>query len=256
MASLYGCPSAVMLRLVKICSLFHILSSASMFMSSTVPTPTVYVRHGRRLSALYEDGGGDIVHVLQTFNSSKLRKRKRVCCLHAGCTRQPSFGSKQSNSPTFCAEHRQPDDIDLRNRRCMYAEGCSRWPFYGDPNDRVKMFCWEHKNGSHVDVVRKRCEHEGCERWPSFAEVGQTSPSFCRQHALACHVDVKHRRCDIQGCNRQPIFGSQRDGRMIHCGRHRMEGEVDLKHLRARRQKGQELTNSSKAAIQQNKLDE
>uniref|UniRef100_A0A6U6DXA4 EsV-1-7 n=1 Tax=Guillardia theta TaxID=55529 RepID=A0A6U6DXA4_GUITH len=231
--------STAMLCLLRICSLFHVLSSASILTSSSPQVPANWGEmRVSRYSRRPEDSG-----------TSVPPKKKRSSCKEAGCSRQPSFGSKQARGPVFCSEHRRPEDIDLRNRRCMYAEGCSRWPFYGNQYDRVKMFCWEHKNESHVDVVRKRCEHEGCERWPSFAEVGQSSPSFCRKHALSCHVDVKHKRCVVHGCSRQPIFGSPQGGRMVHCARHKQEDEVDLKHLvRTRKSKGQDQTNSSSIA--------
>lgn len=60
--------------------------------------------------------------------------------------------------PRFCARHKLPGMMDVRNRRCEHA-GCTRQPSYGQEGQR-RQFCFTHKREGDVDVKSTRYARE------------------------------------------------------------------------------------------------
>ena len=88
-----------------------------------------------------------------------------VSCVSQGCQKARLFGIR-GGVPLYCATHRLPDQIDVKNKRCQF-HGCVRQASYGDSHTRMKIACAKHRLHWHVDLKheRKRCAApEGCRK--------------------------------------------------------------------------------------------
>ena len=54
--------------------------------------------------------------------SDSTRKRKR--CEHAGCTTRPNFNLEGEKRGRFCAEHKSPGMVNVKDKRCEHAGWC------------------------------------------------------------------------------------------------------------------------------------
>lgn len=68
--------------------------------------------------------------------------------------------TKYLRQPRFCARHKLPGMMDVRNRRCE-EPGCTRQPSYGMEGQR-RQFCFTHKRAGDVDVKSTRCVSGVC----------------------------------------------------------------------------------------------
>lgn len=74
-------------------------------------------------------------------------------------TRNTAHGTRRNPKrttlqPRFCARHKLPGMMDVRNRRCE-EPGCTRQPSYGKEGQR-RQFCFTHKRPGDVDVKSTR----------------------------------------------------------------------------------------------------
>ena len=112
--------------------LFSLLSSAAalsfLFVPSVLPSPCA------PLNALVDRGNGRDTERLRLGHSINI--------------------NINTQQPRFCARHKLPGMMDVRNRRCEEPD-CTRQPSYGKEGQR-RQFCFTHKRPGDVDVKSTR----------------------------------------------------------------------------------------------------
>lgn len=184
-------------------------------------------------------------------------------CQYSGCKSiHPVFGNKGGRG-RFCAEHRLPEMIDVRNARCKHPLGCDKQgtfgiigqlgaycvmhktadmvdlrhakcgengcktrPNFGNIGEKATK-CSQHKTAGMVNLTKKQCNHDGCEMCPNYGIIGTKTPIFCSNHKTDDMVDVRHRTCEFLGCRTRPSFGNNNEIPRF-CSEHRALGMVDV----------------------------
>ena len=116
-------------------------------------------------------------------------------CGEPGCKKFPTYNLEGSEHGNFCARHKQPGMVDVKNKRCAHAGGCKKWPSFNVPGAKSGIVCGSHRLEGMVDVRSKKCEHPGCTRQPKFNIPSDRTGRFCSHHKEAGMVDVKNSRC-------------------------------------------------------------
>ncbi|CAM9649027.1 unnamed protein product, partial [Ectocarpus sp. 4 AP-2014] len=171
-------------------------------------------------------------------------------CEEPNCTRQPSYG-KEGQRRQFCFTHKREGDVDVKSTRCK-STGCPKHAMYGRPGE-MPQYCSAHKAEDMVDVKkRRRCNADNCERRASYALDGEKA-AFCSAHKQAGHVNVNNRRCEFHGCSRRPVFSFQGE-KPRFCLAHKLDGMQDSRlnaEGRGRARAGAASRPSQVAAAQQ-----
>ena len=152
-------------------------------------------------------------------------------CEQAGCGKQPTYNIEGSPIARFCATHKTPDMVDVKNSRCEQA-GCSKQPAFNIEGSLVARFCATHKLAGMVNVISKRCEQAGCGKQPTYNTEGSLVARFCTTHKLPGMVDVKHTRCEQAGCGKQPAYNTEGSLVARFCTTHKLAGMINIKNKR------------------------
>ena len=156
-------------------------------------------------------------------------------CQHEGCVSiSPVFNLEGEVRGRFCAQHKLPNMVDVKNKRCEHV-GCGKLsPVFNFEGKVGGRFCTQHKLPNMVNVKSRRCEHVGCTKInPTFNLEGEARGRFCTQHKLPIMVDVKSRRCEHVGCTKiTPCFNYEGEVRGRFCAQHKLPIMVDVKHKR------------------------
>jgi hypothetical protein len=135
----------------------------------------------------------------------------------------------------YCATHKQPGMVDVRNKRCAQP-GCTKLsPSFNADGEALGLYCVTHKQPGMVDVRNKRCAQPGCTKLsPSFNADGEALGLYCVTHKQPGMVDVRNKRCAQLGCTVHAWYG--RPGCMsTHCATHRAPGEIRYPRARCER---------------------
>ncbi|CAE8739027.1 unnamed protein product [Polarella glacialis] len=116
---------------------------------------------------------------------------------HRKCTcgrSQPSFGFRDDERPTCCAQCKSSDMVDIKSKMCNC--GRSR-PSFGLPDDARPTCCAQCKSSDMVDIKHKMCN---CGRSrPSFGLPDDARPTCCAKCRSPDMVDKVSRRCVVCG---------------------------------------------------------
>ena len=67
----------------------------------------------------------------------------------------------------YCAEHKQPGMMNVKNKKCI-SPGCPKRPHFNQPGETGGLYCAEHKHPGMTDVTNKKCITSGCPKVPVF----------------------------------------------------------------------------------------
>ena len=156
---------------------------------------------GCNLSGIYGrvDYGSPGLNVSLSMSFDKLQNGSRLVAAggaHHKAGARPTgaqgkaHGKLVGGKERFCAAHRRPGDVNLRNKRCR-AAGCLRSPSFGLPSHLrpCAALATQAADASHAAAK------------PNVA-------LYCRQHCPAGWVDLRNRRCDQ--CHRRATWGERR----------------------------------------------
>jgi hypothetical protein len=146
--------------------------------------------------------------------------------------KQPCYNLPNEHFGKFCASHKTPDMVNVRERRCEH-EGCLKKPFYNAPLETRGRFCKEHKEDGMIDVLSDSCRHEGCNKRATFNYSGQMA-KFCSIHKENGMIDVKTRRCEYEDCRTVPVFNLPGTKRGVFCSNHKKDGMEDVRNPRCK----------------------
>ena len=154
---------------------------------------------GCNLSGIYGrvDYGSPGLNVSLSMSFDKLQNGSRLVAAggaHHKAGARPTgaqgkaHGKLVGGKERFCAAHRRPGDVNLRNKRCR-AAGCLRSPSFGLPSHLrpCAALATQAADASHAAAK------------PNVA-------LYCRQHCPAGWVDLRNRRCDQ--CHRRISYQS------------------------------------------------
>jgi hypothetical protein len=114
-------------------------------------------------------------------------KHKR--CREIGCQKQPIFNVAGILQGLYCAEHKQPGMVDVKNKRC---EQCQTKAWYGCPG-LAPTRCAQHRDINMIPHPRRKCEYDKC---PETATYGVKScPERCEAHKQRTDRDLVLHRC-------------------------------------------------------------
>ena len=145
-------------------------------------------------------------------------------CEHDGCEKRPVFNVRGAKKGRYCADHKLPGMVDVKNPHCEH-EGCEKWPGFNVRGAKKGRYCADHKLPGMVDVMNPHCEHDGCEKRPVFDVRGAKKGRYCTDHKLPGMVDVKNPKCEHDGCEKRPSFGVP-GRRPSRCFQHQEVGMI------------------------------
>ena len=170
------------------------------------------------------------------------------------CTKKATFNILGEKAK-YCAEHKEPDMVDVLNKKCECNSSQPRWNFPGlkplccvsckkegmIETHRKKCFCgkvrptfnYENlkaefcnscKSDGMINVVDERCF---CKKLtsPNFNFEG-LRPKYCFECKLPDMVDMRNPKC---GCGSRPNFNFE-GLRPKFCSKCRLDGMIDLVH--------------------------
>lgn len=73
------------------------------------------------------------------------------------CGTRASFNFQGETKGRFCAKHKEPQMVDVKNKHCE-ADSCNTTPLYNIIGEKKARFCGKHKELLMVDVRHKTCE--------------------------------------------------------------------------------------------------
>ena len=157
----------------------------------------------------------------------------------------------------FCAKHRLPQHIDLKNRRCDWqgttadrqaARHAAKSGVGRRVPTRLLQYLPPSEFAAHSSGERDRKfklqEHlsgGGCTKLPTYAYAGDRVPRRCSSHRLPGQIPFKRtiasrrgweyqRKCMVAGCQTTATFGDPHDRKKVSCAKHRLPSHCDLKN--------------------------
>ena len=174
-------------------------------------------------------GKNDEMQKKLNIMNKKIKKR----CSAEGCQTHPSFNFIDSGGARYCALHKLPGMIDLKNPRCEF-DGCNAKSCYNFSGEKKGRLCSLHRLDGMVNVKRRQCEVQGCSTTPGYNYEGERSGRFCCTHKLNDMVDVKNcnYKCETQNCSKQPSYNYAGERKSRFCTTHKVDGMVDVSKRR------------------------
>ena len=175
-------------------------------------------------------------------------------CINENCTKKATFNILGQKAK-FCAEHKDPDMVDVLNKKCECNSSQPRWNFPGlkplccvsckkegmIETHRKKCFCgkvrptfnYENlkaefcnscKSDGMINVVDERCF---CKKLtsPNFNFEG-LRPKYCFECKLPDMVDMRNPKCS---CGLRPNFNFE-GLKPKFCSKCRVDGMIDVTH--------------------------
>jgi len=139
------------------------------------------------------------------------------------CDKIPVYNTRGQIKGRFCADHKEPDMVNVKHKTC---ESCDKIPAYNTRGQIKGRFCAEHKEPGMVDVISKTCE--SCDKRPTFNTRGQIKGRFCAEHKEPDMVDVKNKTCE--SCEKRPVYNTRGQIKGRFCAEHKEPGMVDVKN--------------------------
>jgi hypothetical protein len=143
-------------------------------------------------------------------------------CHIQDCTSRASYG-KEGEKATRCAQHKDPDMIDLVHPKCR-EDGCNKQPTYSFVGEKKRLYCVSHAKEGMVDIKHERCDYDGCATRPNFNFPGETKPIRCEQHKLPDMINIVNKVCAHEGCTTRPHFNEPGKKQGLYCIEHALEG--------------------------------
>ncbi len=152
---------------------------------------------------------------------------KNKTCEETGCETRPVYNVRGEKRGRFCNEHRSPDMVDVKNKTCEEA-GCDTQPRYNIRGEKRGRFCAEHCSPDMVNVMDKTCEEDGCETIPVYNIRGEKKARFCTEHRSPDMVNVKDKTCEEDGCETRPAYNIRGEKKARFCTEHRSPDMVNV----------------------------
>ena len=141
------------------------------------------------------------------------------------CGKHANFNTRGQTKARFCAEHKEPDMVDVKHKTC---ESCDKLPTFNTRGQTKARFCAEHKEPDMVNVINKTCE--SCDKLPTFNTRGQIKARFCAEHKEQDMVNVKSKTCE--SCDKIPNFNIRGETKGRFCAEHKEPDMVNVKDKR------------------------
>ena len=154
------------------------------------------------------------------------------------CVLQPTYGLPGTETPLFCAEHRDKLlHVNVVSKMCEHPN-CMTRPSFGI-RDGPAIFCESHRDAEiHINVVSARCIHLDCDNLANYAAIDTTKAILCKLHKTDVKTynikDKYYNRCTESECSKIATFGSATDQIAIFCLYHKtlhgMDDLIDVKN--------------------------
>ncbi len=152
---------------------------------------------------------------------------KNKTCKKAGCGKIPCFNFRGLKKRIYCADHKDDDMVNVINKTCKEA-GCDIIPSFNFRGLKKGIYCFDHRLEGMVNVISKTCEEDSCDIIPTFNFRGQTKGIRCFNHRLEGMVNVISKTCEEDNCDTTPVFNFRGQTKGIRCSGHILEGMVDV----------------------------
>ena len=103
------------------------------------------------------------------------------------CGIRACFNVEGERYGIYCATHKKPNMVDVKNKRCE----CGKRASYGIPCNPLTA-CTQHKEDGMIQNPSRRCRKKDC---PNMAEYGVQIPLHCEQHKTEHDISLIERPC-------------------------------------------------------------
>ena len=140
-----------------------------------------------------------------------------------GCDKQPTYNMRGECKGRFCAEHKEPNMVDVKNKTCE-MDGCDKQPTYNMRGECKGRFCAEHKEPNMVDVISKTCEMDACTKRVLYGSLGKAK-RHCGEHRQPGMITSPNQKCESVCCNE---LGTHEAHGKRYCDVHMPAGSKNL----------------------------
>ena len=141
----------------------------------------------------------------------KLVSKKNVC---ETCGIRAVFHYEGNNYGIRCANHKEPDMIDVKSKMC---ETCKKkQPAFNYEGEPIAKYCGNCKEPEMINVRDKKCET--CKKkHPVFNYEGEPIAKYCGNCKEPEMVNVKNKKCE-KCKKKQPAFNYEGEPIAKYCG--------------------------------------
>lgn len=158
---------------------------------------------------------------------------KELPCQHPNCLVKIAHFNYPGFSPgLYCAEHKKPTMINVRNNVCRYRT-CRKRALFNYFRQETPLLCGTHKLPDMTNLInRNRCQHSSCEKkalfnYPSpYSE--QTRGILCLFHKKDGMRLVPNLKCRKSGCRSSPSHISPNKVTYLYCPIHRKGNSINV----------------------------
>ena len=135
------------------------------------------------------------------------------------CEKIPNFNVRGEKKARFCADHKEPEMINVKDKTC---ELCDKIPNFNVRGETKGRFCADHKEPEMINVINKPCEL--CETIARYGHLGK-GVTHCAPHKQKGMITSPTRKCEATRCKQ---LGTHEANGTRYCDDHMPDGADNL----------------------------